>query len=137
MGKEPTSGQHPPLRKKGKSPYSGHPIFVSIPTPKFHTVESWIPSTRTVARYLFTRTTIDKPPPPSEKERKKKKQTRKSLHIFLWLSFSVEKYGARMHRRPCDIPDKKKYVTPYGSREPPCEQRPSRDASFDLSVVRN
>jgi len=42
-----------------------------------------------------------------------------------------------MHRRPGNIPDKKKYVTPYGSREPPCEQRPSRDASFDLSVVRN
>ena len=27
LGKEPTSGQHPPLRKKGKSPYLGHPIL--------------------------------------------------------------------------------------------------------------
>ena len=82
LGKEPTSGQHPPLRKKGKSPYLGHPIFVRIPTSRFHTVESWIPSTRTVARYLFTRTTIDKPPPPSEKERKKKRSKHGKVCMF-------------------------------------------------------
>ena len=134
FGQRTNLGSAPTPSEERKKSLLRAPHFVRIPTSKFHTVESWIPSTRTVARSLFTRTTIDKPPPPSEK---KEKEANTEKFAFLWLCFSVETYGARLHRRPCDIPDKKKYVTPYGSREPPCEQRPSRDASFDLSVVRN
>ena len=103
LGKEPTSGQHPPLRKKGKSPYLGHPIFSCQSSyVKCHTVESWIPSTRTVARSLFTRTAIDKSPP---RPKRKEKEANTEKFAFLCPFFSVKTHGARSHRRPGDIPD--------------------------------
>jgi len=88
FGQRTNLGSAPTPSEERKKSLLRAPHFVRIPTSKFHTVESWIPSTRTVARSLFTRTTIDKPPP---RQKRKKKEANTEKFAFCGFVFLLKR----------------------------------------------